>query len=269
MKVAVLLSGFPRNFKYTFPYFKKYIADDLHPDVFYFGYNDLKYGSSTDDILSRYKPKKHLIREPSSEIDEEIWNAYGTRAINSISLNATEGPQTQPHWILSQYYNLYKTNELKREFEQEGNFKYDCVIRARPDYFFYTNVKKEDLLKIKSDHVYIPDVWDFAKLYFYPTLGIDMLVHGIGDQFAYGDSEAMDKYCSLFYKIQQYNLEQGCPFHPETLLKFHITEGEKLRREVIKNPFWFELSDFEVNGVASSYIDGDDPENTPNRRQFT
>jgi hypothetical protein len=251
VKIALLLSGFPRNFKYTFPYFKKYVLEDLHPDIFYFGYNDLASGTTTDDILYRYKPKKYCIRKASSEIDEEIWRAYGAREIgNGVSFSAQHN---SPHRILSQYYNLLKVNELKTQAEEEGGFKYDCVIRARPDYFFYTNIEKDALLKIKSNHVYIPDVWDFT---------------GICDMFAYGDSPAIDKYCDIFSNVKRYILQDHCVFLPEALLKFHILLGEKMNREVIKNPFWYELSDFEIQGVSSSLINKGDVKRARTRTEF-
>ena len=257
MKIALLLSGFPRNFKYTFPYFKKYVLEDLHPDIFYFGYNDLASGTTTDDILYRYKPKKHCIREASPEIDEEIWHAYGTREMGRVKLDFERNgvlSSTQPHWILSQYYNLLKANELKKETEQEEGFKYDAVIRIRPDYFFYRNIELGELKNIKNNHVYIPPVWDF---------------NGISDAFAYGDSATMDKYSDFFNHIKSYHLEHGCVFHPETLMGFHISNGKQLTRVKIQNHFWFELSDFEVNGVSSSLINRGDVKRARTRREFT
>jgi hypothetical protein len=254
MKTALLLSGFPRNFKYAFPYLKKYILDPLCPDVFYFGYNDLKHSITTEDVLSRYQPKKHCIREYNQEIEDEVWSAYGTKQMGLVRLDATEGPRTQPYWILSQYYNILKTNELKKQTEEEGDFKYDCVIRGRPDYFFYRDIEQEELRNIKPNHVYIPDIWDFD---------------GVCDMFAYGDSSAMDKYCDLFRHVKRYHLESKCLFHPETLLKFHIHIGQQLERVKIKNHYWMELQDFVTNGFKAQLISPSDPENCPHRRDFT
>ena len=254
MRIALLISGFPRSFKYAFPYLKKYVLGPTEPDIFYFGYNDLKHDITTEDILSRYQPKKYCIREHSQETEDEVWSAYGTKQMGSVRLDATEGPRTQPYWILGQYYNLLHANELKKETEQEDGFKYDAVIRIRPDYFFYRNIELDELKNIKNNHVYIPPLWDF---------------NGISDAFAYGDSATMDKYSDFFNHIKSYHLEHRCVFHPETLMGFHISNGKQLTRARIQNHFWFELSDFEVNGAADRLISPSDPKNCPHRREFS
>ena len=42
MKVAVLVSGMLRTFEETYPRLKKYIIDDLEPDIFFYGYPNKK-----------------------------------------------------------------------------------------------------------------------------------------------------------------------------------------------------------------------------------
>lgn len=244
MKVAVCLSGFPRLLDYTFPYFKKYILDPLKADIFYYGYSDIENNISKEKIIELYKPKKYFIREFNSEVEEEIWHKYGTREILNNRLSVQP-----PMRILSQFFNLYGSNQLKKQYELENNFEYNIVIRARTDYFFYRAIDENEL-KIEKGHISIPDVWDFG---------------GVSDGFAFGNSKDMDIYSNIFYKIKNYNLNGECIFHPETMQAYHIFKSG-LTRKIVKNHYWWELIDFEYQNCQSSYID--ELKNNPSRRNF-
>jgi len=76
VKVALCLSGFPRSIEYTYPYLEKYILSELNPDIYFFGYSEIKHGLSEDIILDLLKPKDYVIREYSHQIVEEVWTAY-------------------------------------------------------------------------------------------------------------------------------------------------------------------------------------------------
>lgn len=244
MKVAVCLSGFPRLLDYSFPYLKKYILDPLNADIFYYGYSDIEHGIFEHNIIEKYKPKKYFIREFTSEVEEEIWQKYGTKQINNNLLIATT-----PINILSQYYNLFNCNNLKKEYEKENNIIYDCVIRARTDYYFFRKLEREEL-ELSENKIYIPTLWDFG---------------GVSSGFAYGRSLEMDKYSNLFNNIKEYNINEKVAFHPETLKAHHITK-EQLIRQPIKNHYWWELRDFATNNNSDSYVEG--LVESPSRREF-
>jgi hypothetical protein len=241
-KIAICLSGFPRTMNHTYPYFKKYVIDVLNPDVFYFGYEDKENGIHEKDIIDTYKPTNHVIREYNQEVKNEIWETYGTDIIENAKL-----AHYTPEWILSQYYNLYKSNELKCLYEQKNNFKYDVVYRMRTDYYFFRTPESD----VEKESVHIPHLWNF---------------NGVSSGFAYGDSKSMDIYSSLFFYIKKYNLEDGCVFHPETIKGFHL-EKQGLTVVAIDNSYWWELVDFKTNNNESSYIKG--MESNPTRRNFT
>ena len=48
---------------------------------------------------------------------------------------------------------------------------------------------------------------------------------GINDQVAVGDYESMRKYCDLYNHLEDYVKELKIPFHPETLLLFHLQKS--------------------------------------------
>jgi hypothetical protein len=242
MKIAICLSGFPRTMNYTYPYFKKYVIDKLDPDIFYFGYEDEDHSIRTDDILKLYKPVSHVIRKFEDSVSDEVMKEYGTHDVKNINL-----AKGSPLAILSQYYNLFKSNELKKLYEEKHGFKYDVVYRMRTDYYFFEKPNSE----VEKQSVYIPHLWNFG---------------GVSDSFAYGDSESMDSYSSLFYNMATYNLKHGRIFHPESLFKYHLNQ-KKLTIVPIENNFWWELQDFKVNGHESKWID--DLNTNPSRGIFS
>ena len=243
IKVAICLSGFPRTTDYSLPYLKRYISDPLNADIFFYGYSDINNNLSKEYIVEKYNLKRYVIREFTPEIEKEIWENYGTSEVKHKNGNISVIN------ILSQYYNLFKSNELKKDHEKELNFKYDIVIRARTDYYFYREFTQEEL-NIEPNTVYIPNIWDFG---------------GVSSGFAYGNSESMDIYSNFFNKIKEYNLQDNQTFHPERLKAHHINRSG-LIRQVVKNHYWWDLSDFNVNGCKDSYIEG--LTTNPNRRNY-
>ena len=58
--------------------------------------------------------------------------------------------------VVPQTYKLYKANEMKKKYEKENNFKYDLVIRTRPDNLHFCNLDNNylDLKKIYAINNY-------------------------------------------------------------------------------------------------------------------
>ncbi|WP_394261566.1 hypothetical protein [Moraxella boevrei] len=79
-------------------------------------------------------------------------------------------------------YKKWRANEIKRQLEIKGNFKFDCVLHIRPDLI----VKIVPILLKQKN---------FEKNSVY----LDVLPKlGLGDIYAYGSSEAIDIYCKIF-----------------------------------------------------------------------
>jgi hypothetical protein len=109
------------------------------------------------------------------------------------------------------FYKITKCNELKKQHENKHNFKYDIVVRLRTDTIF----NKVVIFSEDKDKIFIPDKYNWG---------------GACDQFAYGPSDLMDKFCDLFPNIKKY-VEEGCQFHPEILLDYHC---KKLNLNIIR-----------------------------------
>jgi hypothetical protein len=244
MKVALCISGLTRLIDYSYPYLKKFIIDPLQPDIFYHGYSDDKKGFTKEHIVDLYKPKDHLIREWTTDIQEEIWEAYGTRELGTTEL------ATKPINILSMHYNIYKCNELKKQYENDHNFIYDIVIRGRSDIYHCRPITDEELLTAQLPMTVVTaTAWDFRGITGY----------GVSDHFGFGSSHAMDLYSNLFNRLAEYNLEHKFLFHPESVMGYNL-HNENVNRVGVHVPHYFlSLPDFVDNpfqDFSNSYIEG-------------
>lgn len=100
---------------------------------------------------------------------------------------------------ISMHYSIYRSNQLKCDYEKENYMTFDKVIRMRFDSDFEG---KELYLNNFPDCVNIPEGEDWCG--------------GINDQFALGSSLAMDWYSDLYNYIDQIN---GVQYHPESILR--------------------------------------------------
>ena len=104
--------------------------------------------------------------------------------------------------LISMYYSIFKSNQLKFEYEQKSKINFDCCIRMRFDSDIKDdfNIKNYDLNLLN-----IPQGKDWG---------------GINDQFAFGNSALMDKYSNVIYGIV------GDTYHPETILMNYLNANK-------------------------------------------
>ena len=121
----------------------------------------------------------------------EKFNESYTDNLDGISVPKILKDNEPVHYkgSLPMYYKIYMCNDMKRKYEIENNFKYDRVIRLRPD------------LSIKE---YLPGhvLEDEEHL-----LHSDYLINQdfqVSDKFAIGTSNIIDYYSSVFIKLNDY-----------------------------------------------------------------
>lgn len=163
-----------------------------------------------DEDLSISNIDHEITKELQSFYDESIMKLFNSRK-NSATIVEN---------CLNMFYKIMRCNQLKIKHENKHNFKYDIVVRLRTDTIF----KKPISFSEEKDKIFIPNGCDWG---------------GICDQFAYGSSELMDKFCDVFPNIKTY-FEEGCEFHPEKLLNHHCNKlGIDVNRQDI-GPFSIE-----------------------------
>lgn len=104
--------------------------------------------------------------------------------------------------IFNMYYNIYKANQLRVNYEQENNFKYDAVIRTRTDIGLLNevNIKNYNLNSVTMPN----NSW-----------------FGCNDQFAFGNSDIMTIYSDVLNHLEEYE-KQVLEFGPEIVLAHHL-----------------------------------------------
>lgn len=208
MKVAVCISGLLRSFEQTFESLFVNLTDQFDCDFFIhtwetMGSHDRHFdykvsGINVKNIESKiqaiYNPK-NLIIEPRKQFH-----------YSELMRQRNQGRDN--NGLLSMFYKILECNKLKSAYENQYNFKYDCVIRYRADMLIQSKIIIDPMLNLNS--IFIPSFGDFG---------------GINDQFAFSNSKNMDSYSSLFDRMNEY-LTDGQVLNPEFLLKYHIDKNK-------------------------------------------
>ena len=217
MKIAICISGQPRNFKQGYESLKTYFLDKYDCDIYFhtwktdsfestnFGFGNHQYNFDRDDYYSLnfiYQPKKHSLESPitfdASNYKCPIWRQ---------PLNNT----------LSMFYSTYKSFQLI-----EGD--YDYVVRTR----FDVDYSKFNL-EFPKEGIILPE-WN---------TDIRVKSRGYYDVFALGKSEDMKVYSQVFSNVISYitndeefliSLQgewpgQDSPLRNEYLLKWHLLKN--------------------------------------------
>jgi hypothetical protein len=226
-KVALIYSGQPRHLRECYANHKKNFYEsnpDWEVDVFaHIWYDESWVGSYFwDSYKNRGKWDADLI-----PYIEENWNPKALEFEEPKDFESDWQPdQRFPHPvnnIISMFYSLEKANNLKRKYEEENNFKYDCVVRLRTDEFFYKDIGSLNNYNLNTVNVHN----EYAHL-----------DYGINDHFAFGSSELMDKYLSVCSNLETI-INEGAAINPETLIGWNAQEHHKL--PITKNKFAYRL----------------------------
>jgi hypothetical protein len=218
MKVALLLSGALRDGYLYYDLLHKNLLSKYDIDIFIsYSYDytesDIPIAAELEDL---YKPKMLRYLMYPNNLYENI-----TKCLEYPCL-----PNVRVDNFIKMANGLKEVNMLKCVWEELNNFKYDVVIKSR----FDLQIIDEINLKLPNNSIHIPIGWDNMD--------------GYNDLFAYGDSESMDYYCSLYDNLIDY-IDMDIPIHPEYMLKFHLNKGNsniyrfplklKLREMIVDN----------------------------------
>lgn len=209
MKIAVCISGQPRNVVEGFEKYIKPNLYDLNPDIDTFihvWWNREQVGNvfinagdhiasvpveedALGTIIRLYNPMSMMI-EPQIQFDtsdyvDRVW------------------PAIKPFSSLSQKYSAMRVHQLRRMAERPS--PYDAVIRLRFDYALQTPIRVEEF---DLDFVNIPNRCGH--------------VGGIDDTFAIGNEPDMNVYGDLYNNIFGLYNNARIDFCDELLLSAHL-----------------------------------------------
>jgi hypothetical protein len=138
-------------------------------------------GTVTRESIERlYEPKRVEITPPFSAADRREFE--GVRVPSELI-------EAEPdHWQgnIPNFYSIYRCNELKREWETERGFRYDVVVRMRPDLLVPAEIPSRVLSNPET-------LWHTHVTPFQ-----------VSDKLAVSSSENMDYYASVWQTLDEY-----------------------------------------------------------------
>lgn len=192
MKVALCFSGLPRFWKIGYKYHYKNLISVYNPDIFIHTWYD-SHILEHDPVFDTYKPirasvtpnNKLILKQEYPRGTSERYRAYN---------------------IFSFYKSMQECNDLKCDYENAFQFKYDWVFRLRFDYALNRTF---DLEKLDPNLIHFPrDLEDRGM---------------VTDQFAFSSSHNMDIYSSVYDYLHDY-YEAGEDMVGEHMLIHHLKE---------------------------------------------
>lgn len=207
MKIALCISGQPRGIPLACEFLKHGVIEPNGiTDIFiHTWYHPDWDGKAFDSAQPAQSERVGIWKPGSDKILQETLNP--TKLLCEKPNNFEEfaelpGPPTaiQPK-IASIFYGMWKANELKKEHEEANGFKYDLVIRTRFDLWYRNQVVLSELIRPTEplqDYVYTPHMYQAHRQgdEYYTAEGIRY--SSLSDTFAFGSSEIMDKFCSVY-----------------------------------------------------------------------
>lgn len=209
MKIALCLSGQPRNLEKNIPYLLNGLVEPSNiTDIFIHSWFDESsigtdfissqpfqngslgsFSKDTVKLLKSLNPKKYVIEKPNN--------------FSEFSHLENLPTAVQTH-IASSLYSAYSCNNLKTQYEKENNFKYDLVIKTRIDCFYQKALNITDYLDDDWKNVLhvAQDYQHMRQNEYYPISNGDKYI-SLSDTFAYGSSKIIDKYCSIFPEFEK------------------------------------------------------------------
>jgi hypothetical protein len=194
-------------------------------DIFMFIWNDsvgqryrlfdeVDITKKIERCIDMYVPTKVVIESNDDFLFGNVWSG---------GFKVMETDYCSYPTIKSQYYTIYKCNQLRSQYEQEIGIKYDIVMKMRFDGEFDQDIEQNSLIKLYfktnfSDVIFVSNerdhshtggytacylcskaYWDFNYIHKH---------HGehyndICDFIAISSSDIMNYYCSLYNNLEE------------------------------------------------------------------
>ena len=222
MKVALIISGYLRSFELNIENIKSKIIDkfdnvDVYIHITKNEDSDDKYLNKTENLINSLIKELNpvILHEPNYPLNQN-------KKINDVKNS----------WL-----KIFKLNSLKKINQLNNN--YDLVIKYRPD----LNIISENLFGgIEEGVIYIPkdSKIDITKLK-------NAKDKHLCDIFAYGSTNAMDKYFDIYNHLDDLIEKYGNV--PETLLYHYLTDNN-IKYKLIDVDYSVILSKCNVFSIA-------------------
>lgn len=158
MKVAILLSGQPRNFDKKTPHdIKTHLSSKYDCDFFcHFWWSESEFNNKEKYSVSDYSGLCNVAVE--NNVPEQIIQLYNPKAMEFESSRIFDDTDKHRNNTQSQFYSLKKSFLLFDKYRTENQINYNWVIRMR---YEGTIDLLPDLNKLIHDKIYVRDIFSF------------------------------------------------------------------------------------------------------------
>lgn len=210
MKVALCISGLPREFKRAYPSLKKHLIDVVNPDIFVYTWEALNQPHFEIEGAIRYPDEGSLkefreLYQPKAFVSE-VFDAQRELSFYDEKYEVNRHPHASIKRLRAMYYTIFMCHTLAKTY---GN--YDVFIKGRSDLELSNTFNIEELEKAKNNRTLFSDV-----------IRTDGMV---SDILFFGNREVMDITCNLYNEIDKYN-DQKIQFNTEVFLPHHLKENK-------------------------------------------
>ncbi len=223
MRVAILLQGEPR-FCSEFDLFLQNLVGFDRADWFMYLWKD---SPSTSNLLSS---EGHQVVAPCWQHIERDWALNKFRELfpsnHSIITLELADQTTVPMYNITEnfavesiqsnvwkmWYSQHMANKLRTDYENSQNFKYDVVIKARPD------ISLESHLDVTYMRKHFDGESNLVLMSQNKRCGYGVM---ISDLIGISTSNNMTTYTNLYNEAVDHH-RSGTIFHPETMLARHL-----------------------------------------------
>jgi hypothetical protein len=229
VKVAVIITGQLRDYKINALNHIKQIIEPNNADVFVYACDKNTIHTCGENVTQKYNITSV---ESKESITKDVESLYGDN-LKAVEINENESLSDEDFGTIG-YFRKRMQNQMDnirsgflmaQRYAHENGFKYDVIIRSRPDNSQYADVVNLSDINIEKGTIYSTQ---------YPSGHRDPWF------FSFGDPEAFDKYCSFRYLdgVDDTRTDSSflCPEH--AMERFLPTIGIRLRYIVgICEPF--------------------------------
>ena len=205
MRIAVCLSGAERLESDAVTHFARNLPRDAEIDCFAFFWEG---GPLSDEAALT-----DLITRKTEGLFRSVQVSVGRGFVMDFNMQVNRYPETNLENVVRMYRGIRRCNDMKLRREITEGFRYDHVIRTRADVQLASPLELGKFMPLTREFIVFPENGHWRG--------------GLNDQFAFGSSEKMDIYSMVIDYIPEH-CGNGCPVHPETLLRFHLTRMQIL-----------------------------------------
>lgn len=202
MRIAVCLSGGERLGSHALTQFARQLPPEAKVDAFIYFWE----GGPLSDEMEIAKAVHQKVEGRFDTITPAVGRGF---AMDLPLENVQVYPETNVENVVRMYRSIRRCNDLKLAREQQEGFVYDYVIRLRSDVLISTELLLGKFMPLTREFIVFPENGHWRG--------------GLNDQFAFASSKLMDVYAAVEAHLVEH-VRGGCIFHPETLLRHHLTK---------------------------------------------